>query len=66
MCGTACLYSGRGLFFIDKEVILLKTYEPLQLVKIQLIADGVEMMVDIKCLTDEPDLTNTIPLGMWR
>jgi hypothetical protein len=61
--GRTCL---QRLFFINKEVILLKTYEPLDLVKIYLISDGIEMIVDIKCLTDEPDLTDTIPLGIWR
>ncbi|OPX90493.1 MAG: hypothetical protein A4E52_00802 [Pelotomaculum sp. PtaB.Bin013] len=66
MYGGPCLYIGQRLLFIDKEVILLRIYRPLDLAKIQLISDGIEMIIDIKCLTDEPDLTNTIPLGIWR
>lgn len=66
MYGRTCLYIGQRLYFINKEVILLKIYRLLDLVKIKLISDGLEMIIDIKCLTDEPDLTNAIPLGIWR
>lgn len=66
MCERKCLFIGEKLFFINKEAVLLKIYNPLSLAKIQLISDSSEMIVDIKCLQNEPDLTNSIPLGIWR
>ena len=66
VCERKCLVIGGNLFFIKIEAILLKIYHPLSLAKIQLTSDSSEMIVDIKCLRDEPDLTNSIPLGIWR
>ncbi|NJD02777.1 MAG: hypothetical protein FIA99_09350 [Ruminiclostridium sp.] len=66
MCEKKCLFIGNKLFFIDKEALLLKIYYPLSLAKIQLTSDDSEMIVDIKCLRNEPDLTNSIPLSIWR
>ena len=66
MCERKCLFIGEKLFFINKEAVLLKIYNPLSLAKIQSTSDSSEMIVDIKCLQNEPDLTNSIPLGIWR
>jgi len=66
VCERKCLFIGEKLFFINKEAVLLKIYNPLSLAKIQLTSDSSEMIVDIKCLQNEPDLTNSIPLGIWR
>ena len=66
MWESKCLFIGEKLFFINKEAVLLKIYNPLNLAKIQLISDSSEMIVDIKCLQNKPDLTNSIPLGIWR
>lgn len=66
VCERKCLFIGEKLFFINKEAVLLKIYNQLSLAKIQLTSDSSEMIVDIKCLQNEPDLTNSIPLGIWR
>ncbi|WP_347491237.1 hypothetical protein ABDB91_08905 [Desulfoscipio sp. XC116] len=54
------------VFFIDKEVVILKIYDPLCFAKIKLIEDASEMIVDLNCLRSNPDLANSISLGIWR
>lgn len=66
MCEKNCLYIEEKLYFINKEVVMLKIYHSFKLAKIRLVADSSEMIVDIKSLRNEPDFSNSIPLGIWR
>lgn len=50
-------------YLMSEKVELLKSYKDFGLAKIK-FADGIELVVDKKALTEEPDLTNTISIGL--
>lgn len=55
---------GDKLYLHHREVIVLKVYEIFQLIKIHYPEELVEFFVDICALTEQPDTTNSISLGL--
>lgn len=57
---------GDKLYLQHREVIVLKVYEIFQLIKIHYTEESLEFFVDICALTEQPDTTNSISLGLLR
>lgn len=55
---------GDKLYLHHREVIVLKVYEIFQLIKIHYLEESVGFFVDICALTEQPDTTNSISLGL--
>jgi hypothetical protein len=54
------------LFLMHREVVVTKVYELFRLIKVRYSEETTEFYVDACSLTDEPDYTNSISLGMLR
>lgn len=52
------------LFFMDKEITVLKVFENLQLAKVKYNYSKIEFMTDIHALSVEPDKTSSISIKM--
>lgn len=50
------------MFFIDKEIIILKIFEIFQLAKVRYLDSIHTFMVDLKALSDKADITNSISI----
>lgn len=52
------------MFFMDKEVIIVKTIRSFSLAKVRYSSSNFVFVVDIHALKKEPDMTKTISIGV--
>lgn len=56
---------GEKCYYVNREVIVMGIFDCFHLVKIKDIVDEYSLCVDKCTLTREPDLTNSISLGLF-
>lgn len=55
---------GEKMFYMDKEVIIVKVIQDFSLAKIKYLNSDSVFVVDIHALKREPDITKTISIGI--
>jgi hypothetical protein len=50
------------MFFMDKEIIVIKVFEIFQLAEIRFLYSSKRFAVDINALSREPDMTSSISI----
>lgn len=57
---------GDKRFLMHREVIVTKVYSLFRLIKVRYTGETMEFCVDACALTNEPDYTNSISLGLFK
>lgn len=52
------------VFFMNKEVVIVKIFKNFNLAKVKFLDSSTIFSVDIHALSKEPDMTNTISIGI--